>query len=134
MRLACKVPWTTHRYLVESITNCLHLKVMLASRLIKFLGSLKSSCKLGIRFLAGISELDRRTVLGRGISTIAAELGIPAAGLTPSIVKSKMKYFEVPDDQTWRVPILRELLDAKLCVPGFTEQEITTMKNFLCTS
>ena len=107
---------------------------MLASRLVKFLGSLKGSCKLGIRFLAGISELDRRTVLGRGISNIAAEVGTPGAGLTPSIVKSKMKYFEVPDDQTWRVPILRELLDGKLCVPGFTESELTTMKNFLCTS
>ena len=134
MRLACKVPWTTHRYLIEGITNCLHLKVMLASRLVKFLGSLKGSNKLGIRLLAGISEHDRRTVLGRCISNIAAEVGTPAAGLTPSIVKTKMKYFQVPEDQTWRIPILRELMDRKLSVPGFTESELDTMKRYLCTS
>ena len=88
-RLACKVPWTTHRYLIECISNCLHLMVMLASRLMKFLGSLQGRSKLGIRLLAGISELDRRTVLGRCISNIAADVGTPAAGLTPSIVKAR---------------------------------------------
>ena len=107
---------------------------MLASRLVKFRGSLKGSSKLGIRFLAGISEFDRRTVLGRCISNIAAEAGTLAAGLTPSIVKSKMKYFKVPEDQAWRIPILKELMDGKLCVPGFTELELSTMKNFLCIS
>jgi hypothetical protein len=73
-------------------------------------------------------------VLGRCISSIAAEVDTPAAGLTPSLVKTKMKYFPVPEDQTWRLPILRELMDRKLSVPGFTESEIDTMKNYLCTS
>ena len=58
-----KVPRTTHRYLIESISGQLHLKVMLASRLVKFLGSLK----WGVRFLAGISERDMRTVMGRNV-------------------------------------------------------------------
>ena len=49
-RLACKVPWTTHRYLIEFISNCLHLKVMLSSRLVKFLRELKGSSKL-VQFL-----------------------------------------------------------------------------------
>ena len=76
IRLACHVPWTTHRYLIEGVSGCLHLKVMLASRLVKFLGSLKGSSKMGIRLLAGISELDRRTVLGRNICNIAAEVDV----------------------------------------------------------
>ena len=134
MRLACKVPWTTHRYLVEAITNTMHPKVMLASRLVKFLESLKGSSKLGIRLLAGISEVDRRTVLGRSICSIAAEVDTPADRLTPSIVKTKLKYFQVPDEQKWRIPILRELIDGKISVPGFTEEELNTMKNYLCTS
>ena len=56
MRLACNVPRTTHRYLIEAISDCLHLKVMLASRLVKFHNALKGSDKMGIRLLAGISE------------------------------------------------------------------------------
>ena len=108
--------------------------MMLACRLVKFLGALKMSNKLGIRLLAGIAELDRRTVLGRCICNIAEEDDIPAAGLNPSIVKAKMKYFQVPEDQTWRLPILRELMDRRLAVPGFTDSELDTLKNYLCTS
>ena len=134
MRLACRVPLTTHRYLVESISGCLHLQVMLASRLVKFLGSLKGSNKLGIRLLAGISEFDMRTVLGRNISKIAAEVGAPVVGLTPGMVKDKMKYLRVPDDEAWRVPVLKELMDGQLSVPGFSEAELDYMKNYLCTS
>ena len=134
MRLACKVPWTTHRYLLDSITGCLHLQVMLASRFVKFLGSLKKSRKLGVRFLAGICEHDQRTVLGRTVSRIVAETGAPAAELTSSLVKSKMKYFHLPEDQAWRVPILKEIIDDKIFVPGFTDSELNTMKDYLCTS
>ena len=73
-------------------------------------------------------------MLGRCISNIAAEVDTPAAGLTSSIVKSKMKYYQVPEDQKWRVPILKELMNDKLTIPGFTESELNTIKNHLCTS
>ena len=134
MRLACNVPRTTHRYLIESITSQLHLQVMLASRFVKFLGSLKGSSKLGIRFLAGISELDMRTVMGRNLSRIAAEAETSVARLSPGIIKSRMKYSRVPENETWRVPMLRELLDDKIAIPGFSEPELNLMKEYLCTS
>ena len=110
MRLTYKLPWTTHRYLIETISGHLHLKVMLASRLVRFLDSLKKCNKLGVRFLAGISEGDLRTVLGQNMAGIAAEVDVVADRLTPGLVKTKMKYFEVPEDQKWRVKILEELL------------------------
>ena len=103
MRLTYKLPWTTHRYLIETISGHLHLKVMLASRLVRFLDSLKKCNKLGVRFLAGISEGDLRTVLGQNMAGIAAEVDAVADRLTPGLVKTKLKYFEVPEDQEWRV-------------------------------
>ena len=87
MRITFQVPRTT------DISGQLHLKAMLASRLIKFLGSLKTSSKLGVRFLAVISERDMRTVMGRNVSYIATETETEAAALTPGLVKSTMKYF-----------------------------------------
>ena len=134
MRLAMNVPWTTHRYLIESISGQLHLQVMLASRLVKFLESLKTSSKLGVRFLAGISESDRRTVMGRSISRLADETGTAAAGHSPSVIKSRMKYFRVPEDQGWRIPLLKELVNVKKEIPGFSDSELRTMKNYLCTT
>ena len=132
MRLTFKLPWKTHRYLIESLSGHLHLKVMLASRLVRFLDSLKKSSKLGIRFLAGISEFDMRTVLGQNIANISAGIEVEAGRLTPGLVKAQMKYFTVPDNQAWRVSILGELMNEN--IPGFTDSEISTMKNYLCTS
>ena len=134
MRLACNVPRTTHRYLIESISSQLHLQVMLSSRYVKFLGSLKKSNKLGIRFLARISEFDLRTVMGRNLSRIATEADTSVAGLSPGIVKSRMKYSRVPENEAWRVPMLRELLDENIAIPGFSSPELSFMKDYLCTS
>ena len=134
MRLACNVPRTTHRYLIEAISDCLHLKVMLASRLVKFHNALKGSDKMGIRLLAGISEQDRRTVLGKNLSNIAEESGVTVAGLTANSVKKKMKYFKVHEEQSWRVPMLFEIMNRQLVIPGFSKDEINYMKEFLCTS
>ena len=134
MRLACNVPRTTHRYLIETISNCLHLQVMLASRLVRFLTALKDSNKIGIRFLTGISERDRRTVLGKNLSYIAEETGVTVAGLTANIVRRQMKYFRVPEEESWRVPVLHEIMNSQLVIPGFTQEETNCMKDFLCTS
>ena len=134
MRLACNVPRTTHRYLIETISNCLHLQVMLASRLVRFLTALKDSNKIGIRFLTGISERDRRTVLGKNLSYIAEETGVTVAGLTANIVRRQMKYFRVPEEESWRVPVLHEIMTSHLVIPGFTQEETNCMKDFLCTS
>ena len=76
MRHACNVPRTTHRYLIETISDCLPFQVMQASRLVRFMTALKGSNKMGIRLLTGISEQDRRTVLGNNLSYIAEESGV----------------------------------------------------------
>ena len=55
VRLAFQVPRNTHRYLIEEISGCLHPKVMLASRYVKFVEQLKSSNKMGIRVLANLA-------------------------------------------------------------------------------
>jgi hypothetical protein len=77
--------------------------------------------------LAGISEFDMRTVWGKTLSRIADETGVPAVWLTPSLVKSRMNYFRVPEDQAWRVPMVKELLDDNITIPGFSDSELRTM-------
>ena len=46
-----------------------------------------------------------------------------------------MKYFDVPSDHAWKVPILQELLNTRmndLYVKGFDDYVITEMINKLC--
>ena len=50
IRILFHVP-DTHRYLIESISQCLHVKTMLASRCVSYYETIEASSKLCIRFL-----------------------------------------------------------------------------------
>ena len=137
VRHAWNVPNSTHRYLIETISGCLHPKVMLASRYCGFVKSLLSSPKYPVRVLASLCSSDRRTVMGRFLSKVCQECDIGGADvgkLTSVTVKKMMKYFPVPDLESWRTGFLSELMSDDLEVPGFTEHEIEEMVSFLCIS
>ena len=51
------------------------------------------------------------------------------------LVQKQMKYFDVPLDHTWKVPVLQEILNTRtsnLYVEGFDDYVITEMINMLC--
>ena len=125
----------THRYLIEEISQSYHPQVMMSSRLVSFHSSLISSNKFPVRFLARLKENDQRSVLGQNLAIIRKICG----GKIPSknLVKRTMKYFPIPEEQKWRVSIIRELLDCRegsRKVLNFTSTEIGDMLEFLCTS
>ena len=70
IRQIFNLEWSTHRYLIEHISGCLHLKVMLVSRYITFYKTLISSSKIRVSFLSRLIENDIRTVLGRTLQSI----------------------------------------------------------------
>ena len=72
--------------------------------------------------------------MGQNLASIAAEVGVEVGRLSTSLVIAKMKYSEVPDNQKWRLPILEELMDDSISIPGFIDSEIILMRNHICTS
>ena len=137
VRHAWKIPNTTHRYLIESISGTLHPKVMLASRYSGFAQSLLDSPKYPVRVMASLCTTDRRTVLGRSLSKISRECGLArwdSDKISSTMFKKEMKYFLVPPAEKWRTGFLGELLDNRLKVPGFDDDDIQEMVNYLCQS
>ena len=125
----------THRYLIEEISQSYHPQVMMNSRLVSFHSSLISSNKFPVRFLARLTENDQRSVIGQNLAKIRKI----CREKSPSkySVKKSMKYFPIPEDQKWRVSIIRELLDCKdgsKEVLNFTSTEIGDMLEYACTS
>ena len=56
--------------------------------------------------------------------------------LSEMLVKKQMKYFDVPLEHAWKVPVLQELLSTRmnsLYVEGFDDYVITEMINMLCS-
>ena len=130
----------THRYLIEELSECLHLKTMIASRYVTFYKSLTETIKMPVRFLARISEFDHRTVLRRTLSRLLVSTGSTLNDprlLTPSSVKKSLRYWPVPAEENWRNPICKEFINViggSLELPGFSIEERQEMLRCLCVS
>ena len=134
IRRALSIPNTTHRYLIEPLSGCLHPKVMLSSRLVRFRDTMAPSNKLVIRLLANLFEGDRRTVLGRNLGCIRSEVG--GGLLNPLMIKKNLRYFETPADEQWRVSTLSELLEVRSgrkVIDGLTSSEVDALVKLLCS-
>ena len=86
---------------------------MLTGRFVKFAKSLVSSKKTDVSYLAKVVKNDQRTLMGRTLGQIARDSDIPKDALNSAVVKNKLIYFPVPEDEKWRVEILLELLDVR---------------------
>ena len=108
------VPRDTHTYLIESISQCLHVKTTLARRCVSYYETIEASSKLCIRFLSNLCKNDLSTVLGINLFSIANVCFVNLSDLSKMLVKKPTKYFDVPLDHGWKVPILQELLKTRM--------------------
>ena len=133
--MTSNVPRDTHRYLIESSSQCLHVKTMLASRFVSSYETIEASSKLCIRFLPNLCKNDLNTVLGRNLFSIANDCSVNPSDLSKMLVKKQLKYFDVSLKHAWKVPVLQELLNTRInyCVEGFDDYVITEMINMLCS-
>ena len=137
VRQIFKLDRTTHRYLIETISECLHPKVILSSRFIKFHENNLKSVKSVIRTLANLNKDDLTTVYGNNLYNIGRCCNTNVQSLTPQLVKTTMSYFRIPDDQLWRVPIIQEMLAIRnndLSLTGFSYREIKDILDNMCIS
>ena len=136
IRHAFKVSNMTHRYLIETISNCLHIQTLLCSRFMKFHLTLQDCNKSAVRLLSSLNQNDLRTVYGRNLHNIGQACNISPCNLTTQIIKSDLKYSVIPDSEKWRASAVQELLDIrgnKIDLPGFSDYEVSTMLDIVCT-
>ena len=140
IRQILRVDRCTHRYLIEPLSKCFHLKTVVASRYITFYKTLLESKKKPVRYLARLNGSDLRTVMGRTLQKLTSLLKMNTnkpEELTAGYIKRNLKYFEVPADKEWRVPICNELLDIRhgdTELKGFTTEECIDMLSYICSS
>ena len=138
IRMIFNLDRCTHRYLIESVSQCLHPKVMLESRFVTFFRSLVNSNKFNVRFLARLCQDDQRTVMGRTLRSLVRQCSTTGVEcLTATLVKRKCCYFSPPESQEWRGPLLRELIkirDGQLEAQNLDMEETNLMIDHLCLS
>ena len=137
-KIAFNVSRYTHKYLIETISNVLHPKVMLSSRYIGFHKTINEKCtKPVVKILSKLNTYDLITVYGHFLQKISISCNTEINELTHSIVKEKMRYRKVSNEDIWRLDVINDLLLAReddLIIPNFDKKEMEDMLNFVCSS
>ena len=132
------VPNTTHRYLIEIISNSNHIKLCIFKRYLTFINSLKTSKKKSLASLANNASNDKHSITCQNLDYISNECNLDAHNANPSEVLQS-EYHEVPVDEVWRVEAIKELLEIRngnliLGNDQFSKDDITDMIDLIATT
>ena len=137
VRTTFSLPRESHRYFIEPVSESSHVKVLLASRLIKFHKMMIQSKRSAIALLATMNEKDSRTRHGNNLVNIAKDSDTDLSDLSSQLIKEKMKFVHVPEQDEWKIPILNELLKVQndcLTLSEFDRNDRNDMIKMLTTS
>ena len=135
VKIMFDLPWATHRYYMEPLTGLPHVSKVLVKRYLSFIAKIESSSKMALKKLLKLVKYNVRSITGSNLRKIMINSGMTQIDdLIPGRVD--VKYNPVAEDQEWRIPFVKELIDIKyddLAVPGMTKTELEQILNFLCT-
>ena len=130
------IPRTTHRYLVQPITEVPHIKTILIRRFLSFLHQLQNCPKQIVGNLLNLIKYDVNSTTGANLKQISILCGINTNDLNISDA-NLIEYFPISDDEKWRIGILRDIIDARKSnstIEGFTFEELDLIVDYVCTS
>ena len=133
IRFVFKLPSKTHRYLLEPISGTSHLVTKLTNRFMKFYSSLCNNNKAIVRNLKYIQECDNRSEFGANVQSIYKLNNVYNMS---SVKPDSILYHPIPDNEKWRLPILKEIIDIlnmNLYV-DFDDTDVKFLLNFIACS
>ena len=131
------LPFATHRFLIEPISNEKHVKLVLIERFVSFMDKIETSGKLAIRMLKSEAMKDVRSTTGanfRGIMKLLGDMDIQNVSI-PTI--KTLDYRPMCEENQWKIEIAKELNDVRngdKILEGFNPTEVNDMMEFLCVS
>ena len=138
VKLAWRVPRTTHSYLVENLLgkNFPTLRSSILSRFVKFFHGLTKCTGMETTTLAGLAQADARSTLGKNLRKITLETGKDARWAAPAIFRDCFKAIPVPEGDMWRIPLLARLLEERRDKEAMEEdtETVEELLNSLCSS
>ena len=138
VKLTYAVPRSTHTYLVEHLlaVNFLPVKSELMSRYVKFLDSLLNNKSSEVQFLVKTALSYVRSTTSKNLLLIQQESGLNPLKVSSSCIRGAMKIAEIPEKQSWRLPLLVKLLERRrvMEVDLMCTKEISGVIDSLCSS
>lgn len=122
---------------VEALTECPHLQSVFHSRYAGFVHSLSNSHKMHVKVLFDLCKNDVRTLTGSNIQVLQETYSLinisEVFNKKDEISKNIVK--KVKDEDTWKVELLKELIDIRegLESSEMSRQEISDWINYIAT-
>ena len=136
VRRMFNLPWQTHCYLVEPVSQQPHVRKLMASRFLNFVQSIRSRKKIAIRNLLKSIEFDTRSVTGQNLRRLLLQSNVlDIQKLKATDVTSA--YRSMSEEDQFRVGFINEIIDVQnnnLEVAAFTDDELGELWEFLCVS
>ena len=79
----------------------------------------------------------RNSCCVKNLCKIALDCDVNVSDLAKPLVKSNLKFSEVPEDFDWKINLVKELLQTRAnlyVVHGFDNEELSDIINTICTN
>ena len=110
MRILFDLPYDTHCWIVEDVSDGQHFRQMIFSRFLKYLKSIAKNRRPALRCLYNVVRNDVRSTTGKNIRTILLETQTDPRSLDTYALKGWRVY---PQHDDWTVSLLRNLLEVR---------------------
>ena len=132
IRKTFDLPFATHRYILNEVSNKTHLRISLLKRFVKFYNQLKCCQKIEVRHLFLKQRSDYLSIFGRNCINLCRELNVPSIEEV-NIDSIKMPQVTLQAD-SWRVVFLKELLGIRdnFLNTELSPGEIAEMIDYVC--
>ena len=127
----------THRYLVEPVSDQMHLKKILIKRFLSFIQQINKSSKLIPKQLLNVIMNDTRSVTRSNLKRILIQTKKTKVEDVTSKDIEDIEYAKMCQEDKWRIEMIKELTDIKfgqLELDGFSNEECEEILNFACVS
>ena len=120
------LPLHAHRYLIEELGGQ-HAQSMMILRYVKFLQSITRSPKNCVQFLLHKVIGNAESITGKNVAFIMRKTRFKFDLLTvaPNMLKNKLKFSELHENNIWRVNMIREITNIKQGVLTLDEGSAT---------
>ena len=112
LRILFNLPWDTHCWIMEELSDGIHLRQMIFSRFLKYIRSVAKNKRQSLRSLYNLIKDDVRSSTGANIRTILLET---CRHVDPRLLDTHaLQGWRVyPPRDEWTIPLLRNLIEVR---------------------
>ena len=138
VKLVWDLPRSTHNYFVDNLLSASipSVRKRILSQYVSFIQRLGKSVSKEVRLMRMISAADIRSGLGKNIYNLKVEFDLDPWRCSSRLFQKEYKFYEVPEVDKWRLPLLKKLMATKyeMAVCDEETENITDLIESLCST